>query len=101
MLQVTTTSRSKLCRSTTEKDALTPLPSLDTGKEEDCFNEHDGPFPADTGMLEDHVVDNRDIEDREDGDEARHDGPEQKLVAPDIVHPLGEVLFGSGLHAEK
>jgi len=52
-------------------------------------------------MLEDDVVDDRDVESREDSNEASHDGPEQELVAPDIVHPLGEVLRRLGLHAEE
>ena len=44
-------------------------------------------------MLEDDVVDDWDVEGREDGDESGDNGPEEELVAPDIVHPLGEITL--------
>ena len=101
MLQAANASRFKLRRSTAEKDTLTPFPGLNTSKKEDCLDEHNGPFPADPSMLEDHVVDDRDIEDGENGDKSSHNRPEQELIAPDIVYPLGEVLLRLGLHAEE
>lgn len=52
-------------------------------------------------MSEDTMVDHRDVEQREDSDEACHDGPEEELVAPDVVHPLCEVQLGARLHAEE
>jgi len=52
-------------------------------------------------MTEDIVVDNRNVEDGEDEDKANNDGGKEKLVAPDVNHPLGEVTVGLGLHAEK
>lgn len=52
-------------------------------------------------MLENTVVDDRDIENGESKHEAGHDTPEQEPVAPDIEHPLGEVALRLGLHAEE
>lgn len=85
----------------TEEDALAPLPGFDTEEEERSFDEDDTPFPADAGVLEHHVVDDGDIKQGEDGDETSHDGPEEELVAPYVVHPLGEIFRGTGLHAEE
>lgn len=84
-----------------EVDTLRPLPRLDTGKENGGLDEDDAPFPGDGGMLEDVPVDHGDVDDGEDGDPSGHDRPEEKLVAPDVVHPLGEVAGGFGLHAEE
>lgn len=85
----------------TEIDPLAPLPRFDAEEKESRLNEDDAPFPGDTSMLEDNVVEARNIQEWEDGDETSHDGPEQELVAPDVVHPLGEVFLGPGLHAEE
>ena len=52
-------------------------------------------------MLEDTVVDDRDVQNRESENEASHDTEEEELVAPDIVHPLGEVALGVRLHLEE
>jgi len=52
-------------------------------------------------MFEHLVVDDWDVKNREDGDETGHDTPEQELVTPNIVEPLGEVLLRARLHAEK
>lgn len=82
-------------------DTLGELPELDTTKEETGGDEDDTPLPSDALVLEDGVADDRDVLEREEGDEAEHDGPEEELVAPDIMHPLGEVLLGAGLHAEE
>lgn len=82
-------------------DALAKLPELDTAKEETGGDEDDAPLPGDTLVLEDSVADDGDVLEREEGDEAEHDSPEEELVAPHIVHPLGEVLLGAGLHAEE
>lgn len=38
-------------------------------------------------MLEDVVVDDGDVERREDGDKAGDDGPEEEFVAADVVPP--------------
>lgn len=52
-------------------------------------------------MLEDNRVDDRDVDEGEHGDEASDNSPEEELVAPDVNHPLSEVLLGLGLHAEE
>lgn len=52
-------------------------------------------------MLEDNVVDDRDVEGWEDGDETSDDGPEKELIAPDIVHPLREVQLTAWDHSEE
>lgn len=85
----------------TEEDALAPLPRFNTKEEERGLDEDNAPFPADSGVFEDDMVDDGDIEQGEDGDEPGHDGPEEELVAPHVVHPLGEVFLGAGLHAEE
>lgn len=84
-----------------EVDTLGELPGLDTAEEETGGDEDDGPLPGDALVLEDGVANDGDVLDGEEGDEAEHDGPEEELVAPDIVHPLGEVELGAGLHAEE
>jgi len=85
----------------TEVDALGPLPGLDAAEEQGRLDEDDAPLPRDPGVLEHDVVDDRDVQDREDGDEAGDDRPEEELVAPGVVHPLREVPLGLGLHAEE
>lgn len=90
-----------LGRTTAEVDTLAPLPCLASTEEQSGLDKHDAPFPGDTGVSEDVVVDDGDVENWEDGDESSHDGPEQELVAPHVVHPLGEVFIGVGLHAEE
>lgn len=86
---------------TAEVHSLGELPGLDAAEEEAGGDEDDGPLPGDSLVLEDSVADDGDVLDGEEGDEAEHDGPEEELVAPDIVHPLGEVELGAGLHAEE
>ena len=44
-----------------EIDPLAPLPSFDAEEEESRFNEDDTPFPSDTGVFEDDVIEARDI----------------------------------------
>ena len=41
-------------------------------------------------MLEDNSIQAGNIDDREDSDETRNDGPEEEFIPPDIVHPLRE-----------
>lgn len=52
-------------------------------------------------MLEDTVVDDRDIQDGEGKNETSHDAKEEDLVTPDIMHPLGEAALGVRLHLEE
>ena len=52
-------------------------------------------------MLENDSAELRNIENREDGDEACHDRTEEKLVPPDVVHPLREVFLRVWLHSEE
>ncbi|KAI6760523.1 hypothetical protein HG530_009383 [Fusarium avenaceum] len=86
---------------TAEVDTLAELPSLNTGEEEEGGDKDNGPLPGDTLVLEDGVADNGDVLDGEEGDDTEHDGPEEELVAPDVVHPLSEVELGARLHAEE
>lgn len=52
-------------------------------------------------MLENLGVDDGDIDDREDRDEASKDGPEQKRIAPGMPHPYCEWVLRLRLHAEE
>lgn len=47
-----------LRRTTSEVHSLAPFPCLGAEEEEECLGEDDAPFPRDTGMFEDVVVDN-------------------------------------------
>lgn len=80
-----------LLRLASEINALTKLPQLDAAEKENGFNDDNAPFPRDSGVLEDNIVDDGDIEHREGRDETKHDTAKQELVAPDIVHPLREI----------
>lgn len=84
-----------------EKDPLHELIQLNPQKEQGRLDKHNPPLPRDRRMSKHLVVDNGDINKREDSDEAGHNGPEEELVPPDVVHPLCEVLLGFGLHAEE
>lgn len=90
-----------LSRLAAEIYSLSPLPSFNAQEEEDGLDKNNTPFPADAGVLEDNRVDNRNVDDREHGDEACHDGPEQELVAPGINGSLRKVPLALGLHAEE
>ena len=92
--------RSLLSLSTVE-NALGPFPGFNTSNEEDSLDDDNGPLPRDTGVLENYMVDDWDVEGWEDCDETSDDGPEKERIAPDIVRPLGEVFFTTGLHAEE
>lgn len=85
----------------TEEEAFPPFPGLDAAEEQEGLDDDDRPLPGDPGVLEDVVVDDGAVEDEEDGHVAEHDGVEEELVAPDVVHPLREVLLRLGLHAEE
>jgi len=84
-----------------EIDSLSPLPGLDACKEENSFDEHDTPFPANASVLEHLVVDDRDIESREDSNESSNNSPEEEFVSPDVDSPLSEILRALRLHAEE
>lgn len=81
--------------------SLGPLPRLNADEEKEGSDEDNGPFPSDSLVSEDLVVDDRDVQDWEDGDKGEDDGEEEELVAPDIDGPLREVLCRSWLHPEK
>lgn len=87
--------------SATEEDSLSPLPGFNADEEQDSLDCNYAPFPGNRLMFEDDIVQNGNVEDREHGDPSSHDGPEKKLVLPDVVHPLGKVLLGFWLHAEE
>lgn len=78
---------SRVCSLAAEVHALRELPGFDAGEEENRCDDHDGPLPGDHLVLEDHAVDDGDVESGEDGDEADDDGPEEELVATDVVVP--------------
>jgi hypothetical protein len=92
---------SRLLRHACEVDPLGKLPRFDTEEEEERRDEDDPPFPADTSVSEDIMIDDRDIQDREDGKKTSYDSPEQELVAPNIRHPLGKVPLTVRLHAKE
>jgi hypothetical protein len=84
-----------------EIDPLTPLPGLRAQEEQACRNEHDSPFPGNWCVLEDHRVQSRNINEREECDEAGENSPKEELVAPNIDSPLCEIAIRVGLHAEE
>ncbi|CAF3572987.1 unnamed protein product [Fusarium graminearum] len=85
----------------TEVDTLGKLPCLDTTKEQSGSDKDNGPLPSNTLVLKDGVTDDGNVLDREESDNTEDNGPEEELVAPDVVHPLGKVELGLGLHAEE
>lgn len=85
----------------TEKDTLSPFPGFNTQEEQNRLDNNNSPFPGDSRVLEHHIVDNGDIKDRNHGNKAGENRPEEELVTPDIICPLREVLLGLGLHAEE
>ena len=85
----------------TEIDPLSPFPGLTASKEQNSFYKHDTPFPANSRVLEHYMIKRWDIQRWENRDEASDDGPEQELIAPDVISPLREVLLAFWLHAEK
>ena len=84
-----------------EKHPLTPLPRLDAREEQRRLNKHNSPLPRNPRMLEHHIVNHGDIQDRERKHESRHDPKEEELVPPHVHHPLREIQLGLGLHAEE
>ena len=90
-----------LLGSAMKEDSLGPFPGFDADEEQNGLYRHDAPFPGDGLVFEDNIVQHGNIKDRKHRDPSGHDGPEEELVAPDIIHPLGKVFFGIGLHAEE
>lgn len=90
-----------LPRSPAEVHPLPPLPGLDAEEEQESSDEDDPPLPADARVLEHGVVDDGDVQRREQRHEAEQHGPEEEPVPPHVEHPLGEVLLAVGLHAEE
>jgi hypothetical protein len=80
---------------------LTQLPPFNPAKEEDRLDSNDRPLPGDTSVLEDVMVDDGNIQDDEDGDEAEDNGPEEELVAPDVEEELRVRAVSLGAHAEE
>lgn len=80
---------------------LAPLPRFDTQEKQHRLDKHNTPFPGDTRVLEDTVVDDGDVQNGERKHEASHDPAEEEAVAPDVVHPLREVALRVRLHAEE
>lgn len=89
--------RRRVIRSSpTKKDPLTPLPAFHTEQEEQGLDEDNTPLPGDTGVFEDDVVDNGDIQNRESKDKPSHDTEEQEPVTPDVLRPLHREILGLG-----
>lgn len=84
-----------------EVDALAPLPQLDTSEEERREDEDNSPFPINWRVFEDYLVDDRDVDNWEDGDETGDDGPEEEWVSPDVDGPDSVWVSWFGLHAEE
>jgi len=93
-LKIILVTRPVLLVLATEVEALQHLPRLDTTKEENCHNDDNTPFPCNTLVLEDNTVQSRNVDDWEDGDETRNDGPEEELVLPDVACPLCPPMVG-------
>lgn len=74
--------------SPTEVDPLCELPDFNASEEQHRRNDNDCPLPSNHLMLENHSVDHRNIESREDSDETKDDSPEEELVAAYIVDPV-------------
>lgn len=85
----------------TEESTLDPFPGLDSSKEQHGFDKDDAPLPRDTRVLEDTFVNNGDVQDGERKDETSHDTEKEEPIGPDVVHPLGQVALGIGLHPEE
>ena len=92
---------SRLLRHAPEVDPLGKLPRFDAEEEEAGRDEDNTPFPADASVSEDIMIDDRDIQGREDGNKASDNSPEQELIAPNIRHPLSKVPLAVRLHAEE
>lgn len=73
-----------------EEDSLSPFPGFEAQEEEESSNDDDCPLPGDHLMLEDDAIDDGNVKRWEDGDETEQNGPEQELVAADIVEPRGK-----------
>ena len=84
-----------------EENPLGKLPRLHAREKQTRADKHNPPLPRYPLVFKHSLVDDGDIKQGEEGDEADHDGPEEELVAPDVVHPLRQVELGAGLHAEK
>jgi hypothetical protein len=84
-----------------EERTLAELPGLNACEEQEALDEDDGPFPSKASVLDYSRVDHRNVEYWEECDEACEDREEEKLVAPDVVHPLCEIALGVWYHAEE
>ena len=57
--------------------------------------------PRDVVVLEHVIVKTRNVDEREDSDEAEDNSTEQEAVRPDVDRPLGKVSFRARLHHEE
>lgn len=80
-----------------EVDALRPLPRLRQNHKHDDVHKDNSPLPADTGVLENDMVQLGNVQNREDREEDPSDRPEQELVAPKVARPRLEAVG----HVEK
>lgn len=65
--------------------SFTGLPHLNAGDINNETSKHNAPLPSDSAVLEDRVVDNRNINDWEGDEEASDNGPKQEAVVIDGV----------------
>lgn len=65
--------------------SFTGLPHLNTGDIQEKTADHNAPLPSDSAVLENRVVNNRDINDWEGNEKASDNGPKQKAVVVDSV----------------
>lgn len=75
--------------------SLRPFPQFCTGKEQHRHGNDDSPFTVDVVVQEHAVVQNWDIDRRDDADESDDDRPEQELVAPKPECPCLRVGEGT------
>lgn len=88
-------------RSPTKPHPLHPLPRLYASNEQNRTRKHNRPLPPNPLVLEDIPIDDGDIQHGENGEEARHDGPEQKRIPPHIPRPLRKIPLAPRPHTEK
>lgn len=74
-------------RVSAEEDPLAEFPGFDAGEEEKGRDDDNRPLPGNHFVLENHAIDDGDVESRKDGDETEDDGPEEEFVPANVIDP--------------
>ncbi|KAI6773583.1 hypothetical protein HG531_000432 [Fusarium graminearum] len=80
--------------------SLGHLPELDTSNKHDGEANGQSPLPGDACVLEELVVQDRDVDNREDRQTAKDDGPEEEAVGVDILENRESAVI-IGVEAEN